>query len=253
MINPLIMYLQRRDHLSIEEIAVLENLTQRRDFVLKGNEIVKQGSHPTESFVLIQGATFREHHLRKGARMISAMHIAGDFVDLHSTLLGKMDHAVVAASNCIISRVAHADLREIADEHPHLRRLLWTTIATDAATHRTAITVIGRLTPPARIAHLVCELYLRLETVGLAGNWTFTIPVYQTDLADMFGMSTIHLNRSLQALRNTGALSWQGSQVVIHDWDQLAHLAEFDATYLNLNFSPAQHSSTPKISQLIAD
>jgi CRP-like cAMP-binding protein len=85
---------------------------------------------------------------------------------------------------------------------------------------------------------MACELYLRMSEVGLAKNGSFELAITQLDMADMFGLSTVHLNRSMQALRATGALSWDGQRVMIHDWRKLTEIGEFDPTYLNLEPKP---------------
>ncbi|MBS9719273.1 Crp/Fnr family transcriptional regulator [Tianweitania sp. BSSL-BM11] len=234
MPHPLITYFERRDSLSTEEKAILERITHNRESFPARTLIIRQGSQPARSCVLLQGIAFREHLLRSGKRMISAVHIAGDFLDLHGLLLAKMDHDVRSAGECTVAWIAHKEIVKISETHPHLGRLLWMTIAADASLTRAAVSVVGRLNPPAKLAHMACELYLRMADVGLARNLSFDLAVTQLDLADMFGLSTVHLNRSMQVLRSTGAISWEGQRVVIHDWDRLTEIAEFDPTYLNL-------------------
>ncbi|MFC3220625.1 Crp/Fnr family transcriptional regulator [Tianweitania populi] len=238
MPHPLITYLQRRDSLSDEEKSVLERMTHRQETIAVRTPIVRQGSRPTQSCVLLQGIAYREHLLRSGKRMISAVHIAGDFVDLNGMLLAKMDHGVRAASACTVAWIPHAEVIRLTETHPHLGRLFWMTTVTDAALTRAAVSVVGRLPPPAKLAHMACELYLRMSEVGLAKNWSFDLAITQLDLADMFGLSTVHLNRSMQTLRATNAISWDGSRVVIHDWRKLTDIGEFDPTYLNLEPKP---------------
>ena len=238
MPHPLITYLQRRDSLTDDEKGTLERITHHQEIVPMRTAIVRQGSRPTHSCVLLQGIAFREHLLRSGKRMISAIHIAGDFVDLSGMLLAKMDHGVRASSDCTVSWIPHEEVIKITETHPHLGRLLWMTTAADAALTRAAVSVVGRLHPPAKLAHMACELYLRMSDVGLAKNWTFDLAVTQLDMADMFGLSTVHLNRSMQTLRATGAISWEGQRVVIRDWRRLTEIAEFDPTYLNLERKP---------------
>jgi CRP-like cAMP-binding protein len=87
----------------------------------------------------------------------------------------------------------------------------------------------------ARVAHLLCELYARLAAVGETDGLRFQLPITQEELADSFGMSIVHLNRSLQELRGAGLFSWQRDQVEILDWDRLVEIGEFDPTYLNLD------------------
>jgi CRP-like cAMP-binding protein len=238
MPHPLVTYLQRRDHLSAEEVCVLERLTHRKETIPARNAIVPQGSQPQHSCVLVKGIAYREHLLRSGKRMISAVHIAGDFVDLSGMMMARMDHGVRTAVDCDVSWIPYADIIHLTETHPHLGRLFWMTTVTDAALTRAAVSVVGRLRPAAKIAHMACELYLRMSEVGLARNGSFELAITQLDMADMFGLSTVHLNRSMQALRATGALSWDGQRVMIHDWRKLTEIGEFDPTYLNLEPKP---------------
>jgi CRP-like cAMP-binding protein len=135
---------------------------------------------------------------------------------------------------CEISWVPHAELKRVTERSPHLTRLLWMSSVVDGAITRRALSVVGRLSPAAKLAHLACEIYIRLKAVGCADSYRFDLPITQVDLSDIFGLSTVHLNRSLQTLRATGALTWEGGVVTIKDWDRLAEIGSFEADYLDL-------------------
>lgn len=234
MPNPLVLHLRRRDELSPDEEEAIERLTQRRQTFSENQELVAEGTAPKQSCLLLKGFAYRQHITREGRRSISQVHVPGDFVDLHSLLLDKIDHSVVSASKVEVSWVAHSDLRRLTETHPHLTRLLWMATTVDAAITRRAISVVGRYAPQARLAHLACELYVRLSTVGEASDLRFRFPATQVDLADMFGLSTVHLNRSLQDLRSTGVVTWDAGEIVIRDWDRLVDIGQFDVTHLSL-------------------
>ena len=108
----------------------------------------------------------------------------------------------------------------------------------DAAIHRQWIACMGRRTALAHLAHLVCELYKRLEVVRLAADCTFELPLSQAVLADVLGLSTVHVNRLIAELRSGGVLTWAQGRVEILDWDKLAELAEFDPAFLRLRSEP---------------
>jgi hypothetical protein len=74
---------------------------------------------------------------------------------------------------------------------------------------------------------------LRLDAVGLSRNGSYDLPVTQMELADALGLSAVHVNRTLQALRSEGLITLQGGKVTIEDWDGLQAAGEFDATYLS--------------------
>lgn len=238
MTNPLITKLERRDRLSDEEKRVLDGaVAQVRTFPPR-TDIVQEGSRPAHSCLLLDGFAARYRVLEGGKRQITALHVAGDFVDLHSFLLKTMDHGVLALTACRIALVPHEALRRITDDHPHLTRLLWLSTLIDAAIHREWLATMGRLSAAQNLAHLVCEMFTRLGVVGLTSGRTLRLPLSQPEVGDVLGLSTVHVNRVLQELRGLGLLAWQGDAVAILDWDGLARFAEFDPTYLHLEPEP---------------
>lgn len=234
MIERLLLKLRLRDRVSEQEAAALAELMQPMRRIPAGAEIAVQGAHPQESTLLIRGLTGRVHILRDGERQISGLHVAGDFVDLHSFLLARMDHSVVALSACTISAARHEDLRRLTADHPHLTRMLWSTTLIDAAIHRQWLVGMGRKSALAQTAHLICEQYARLKVVDLVERETFQFPLSQGALADVLGLSAVHVNRVVQELRAEGLVRWRSGEVEILDWPRLTGLAQFDPTYLQL-------------------
>lgn len=237
-INTLVDKLSLRDRISAEEVAALEGLLGPLREVRGGADIVQRHAHPTHSTLLVSGFAGRYVTLEDGGRQISEINVAGDFVDLHSLLMRQMDHGVVALTECVVAATPHAKLIALTESHPHLTRLLWLDTLVDAAIHRQWLAVIGRRSGLGGLAHLVCELYLRLEVVGLAGQMRYSLPLTQAMLGDMLGLSTVHVNRLVSELRSEALVNWTGGQILILDWDRLAEIAEFDPTYLRLQREP---------------
>jgi CRP-like cAMP-binding protein len=239
MTKNLIRKLERSDVLSDEEKDVLERaFTRIRDF-RADEDIVREGDRPTESCIIVEGWAARYKVLPSGRRQISAIHISGDFVDLHSFLLKTMDHGVVTLAPTRIAFVPHTTLKKITEDYPHLTRMLWLSTLIDAAIHRTWLTAMGRTSATAQMAHLICELHVRLEVVGLTNGNSFHLPVTQEELGDALGLSTVHVNRVITELRNGGIVQWQGGgAVTILNWDRLKEIAEFTPIYLSLQNEP---------------
>lgn len=238
MPNPLILKLGRRDMLSEAEQAVLEAAPFTIRTYAAGEEIVAEGSENDYSCLLLQGWASRTKQLRDGRRQITAFQITGDFIDLHSLLLRPMDHAIVAVTACRLALVQHSVLRDITERHPHLTRMLWLDTLIDSCIHREWLVALGRLPAAGHLAHLLCELYLRLEAVGEAREHSFQFPVTQPLLADALGLSTVHVNRIVQELRRESLVVWRGARVSMPDFGRLKQFAEFDPTYLNLTSAP---------------
>jgi CRP-like cAMP-binding protein len=238
MVEPLIRSFSRRDRLTEEERRLIERLPRRVRSFQNDEELVKEGSRPTESCLILQGYAGRAQFLEDGKRQFTALHVAGDFVDLHALMLRLMDHSVIAIGRCEAAFIPHASLIALVEEAPHLGRLFWLSTVIDAAIQRTWITNLGRRSPSQHIAHLVCELHLRLEVVGLLRGNSFEFAATQTDVADMVGLSLVHVNRTIQELRAQQLLTWRNGIITIDDVDRLREFAGFDPVYLNLFNEP---------------
>lgn len=216
-----------------ERDALLAILTPPKAFAA-GQTFIKQFSMPVESTLLLTGMVGRVVSLQSGAQQITALQAPGDFVDLHAFLLARMDHGVVALTDCLVTTAPHDALREVTDRYPRLARALWYLTLVDASIHRHWLTVLGRRDALARMAHLFCELYVRLQDVDLAVDQSFALPLTQADLGDVLSLSTVHINRVAQDLRGRGLIVWERKTVTITGWDELCRVAEFDPTYLQL-------------------
>jgi CRP-like cAMP-binding protein len=201
-------------------------------------DVVREHDRQTRSHLLLEGWAGRYITLSDGRRQIVAVHVPGDFVDLHSFPLQVMDHSVATFTPCRIAFAPHDRLREVTTRHPHVARLLWLSTLIDAAILRQWLVGSGKRSALEQTAHLFCELFVRLQLTGRTEGQTFIFPLSQSELADCLGVSAVHANRVLQELRATQVLAWRGRHVEIRDWEALQALAEFDPVYLNLVDSP---------------
>lgn len=237
-ITTLVEKLSLRDRISPEEIEALQKALEPPKTVAAGSDIVREHSRPLHSTLLISGFSARYSTLEDGARQITEINVSGDFIDLHSLLMKQMDHGVVALTECVVAEAPHSGLIDITERHPHLTRLLWLDTIIDAAVHRQWLVAMGRRSGLGHLAHLVCELYLRLQAVGQTGDMTFDLPLTQAVLGDALGLSTVHVSRLISELRGEGVINWSNGQIDILDWRRLAEIAEFDPTYLRLQSDP---------------
>jgi CRP-like cAMP-binding protein len=238
LIERLIRKLERRDALAdFERRVLIESVAEVRSY-RPHDIIVREGTEQTSSHLLLEGYLCRYKDLRDGRRQIVALHVPGDFADLHSFLLKRLEHNLAALSPVRIAVFAHDRLRQISESWPHLTRMLWFSTLLDAAIHRQWILSIGRRSAVGRIAHLFCELRARLEVVGLASEAGYGLPLTQIDIADATGLTPVHVNRMLRELRDRDMLEFRGGEVAITDIAGLTRLAEFDPGYLYLDNQP---------------
>ena len=231
--SPLIRSLERIGSLSDAERCVLDAAVAHTRQVGAGQDIVHEGDRPPECGLILDGFACR-YKLLSAGRQIMAFHIAGDICDLHSFLLEEMDHSIGAVTACTLGVIRHQALRTIMERHPHLTRLLWRSTLIDAAVFREWMAGIGRRSALARVAHLLCEVLVRLEAVGLAQDGVCELPLTQTDIGDALGLTNVHVNRVLQQLRGEGIITSRQSTLVVNEWERLKQTAEFVPNYLHI-------------------
>lgn len=221
-----------RENLSDAEKQVIEDSIAEIRTVPARKLLVRAGAPAHTSTLLLEGYICRYMDDREGYRQLVAVHVPGDFVDLHAFPLGRLDHDVATIGPVKIAMYQHDVIQTITERFPHLTRMLWFSTLLDSAMHREWIFRLGRLGAEGRIAHLFCELYARLEMVGLAQEGRFALPMTQPDLAEATGITGVHVNRVLRVLREREMLKFKSGQAWIMDRSGLERLAEFEPDYL---------------------
>lgn len=229
--------LRIRDTISDAEADALSACAGDEVVYLAGSDLVREGDRPTHSMLVVDGYTTRYRDSEDGSRQITAIHVPGDFVDLPSLLLRTMDHSVGALSACRVVRFPHELLRRLTETHPHLTRMLWLMTLIDSSIYREWLVAAAR-PAPEQLAHLICELHMRLTIAGVVSGNSFALPLTQTVIGEALGLSAVHVNRSLQQLRSEGLFTWQSQQLTILDLDGLRRRGHFDTRYLHLSSEP---------------
>ena len=234
MIEVHLKRLRQRDQISAEEEGAIRDSIAEIQDVPADAMIIKRGTTLTESTLLLDGWLARAKQMADGQRQISELHVAGDFADLHSFTLGRLDHDVLTLTPCRLAKVPHDRLREITRRFPHLTRVYWFSTNLDAAMYREWTVSLGRRSALQRMAHLFCELLVRLQIVDLAEGTSYEFPLTQLELSECLGLTPVHVNRTLQELRRRDLIELQSRRATILDLEALRVLAEFDPAYLYL-------------------
>lgn len=231
----LLRRLQRRDpSITDAERAALDAAITHSIEVEADQDIVRQDAMTENVHLLSSGWACRYSTLPGGRRRIQGLQLGGDFIDLQGFTLKRIDYSALALTHCKLAVIPHENLRVISETLPHLTRLLWLTTVVDAAIQRQWLLGAGQRSALQRAAHLLCEVYTRLEVGGLTDGDTFHLPLTQAELGDTLGISLVHANRVVGDLRGRGIVRWRGEHVTILDWPTLRALAEFDPAYLEL-------------------
>lgn len=227
--------LQRRDpwitHAEREALAsaVSEEIELAPDTMIVGAGEVADQAH-----LMLSGFASRFATLPGGRRRIQFLSMGGDFVDLQGFTLKQLDFSAKTLTACRMAVIPHERLRAISETMPHLTRLLWLSTVVDSAIQQQWLLSAGQRSALQRLAHLLCEVFTRLQVGGLAETPEFRLPLTQSELGETLGISLVHANRVVGELRARGLVRWRGEQVAILDLPALQDLAEFDPAYLEL-------------------
>jgi CRP-like cAMP-binding protein len=238
MIETHLAKLRKRDDISAEEEQAIRALVAETKDVAADQVFIRQDKPLEVSTLLIDGIVCRYKDLKDGRRQIAQLHVAGDFVDLHSFTLKRLDHNLLSLTKCRIALVPHERLRDLTERFPHLTRVYWLMSNIDAAMSREWELSLGRRDAAAKLAHLFCEMYIRLGVVGLCEGSTCPFPLIQTEIAECVGLTPVHVNRTLQELRRQGLVELRSKRLFILDFPRLTEVAEFNPNYLYLEKMP---------------
>jgi CRP-like cAMP-binding protein len=218
----------------VERAAVL-GLPHTRKLLKPSDYIARDGQVASHSCLLLSGLAYRQKLTKEGGRSISAVHMAGDIVDLQNSLLGKADHSVQALTGAEVAYIPRDAILEIAFRHPVIGMAMWYDTLVDASIFREWILNNARRKGPARIAHLLCEFGVRLEALGLGDRSNYEFPMTQEQVGDATGLTPIHVNRSLKQLAERGLITRTARHVTVADWSSLAASGDFSDEYLHLD------------------
>lgn len=238
MIDKHLLKLRARDEISPGEERAIRDLVSNVTEVPADRTFIRAGQELNESTLLLDGWMARAKDLRSGQRQIAELHVPGDFVDLHSFTLKHLDHEIVTLTRCRVASVPHERLTEVTERYPHLTRIFWFMTNLDAAIHRETMLSLGRRSALARMAHLFCELLLRLRIVELTDDHSYDFPLTQVELGEVLGLTAVHVNRTLQELRRMNLVALEERRLKILDFSAAEALAEFDSAYLYLDEQP---------------
>ncbi len=217
----------------------LEHAAEQRTRRLAPREdIVHQGDRLRHVNLMLEGWACRYKVLEDGRRQIMAFLVPGDMCDLRIHLMRHIDHSIGTLSQATVAELTLDVVAELTTLHPRLRDAFQCNSLVEEAIAREWIVNLGRRNATERMAHLFCELFVRLRAVGLVDGTTFEFPVTQELLSDAMGLSAVHVNRTLMDLREASLINLKGRTLTILDLDVLKSTARFSEDYLHLQRDP---------------
>lgn len=230
----LIQKLSSRESLSDADRQAIRGLPVTIRTMGPQKNIVYEDDPSLACCLILEGWVCCYQMLDEGRRAILSVHVPGDLPDLQSLHLPETDFGMATLTAATVAFVPHAEVYKLAEASPAIANALWKEVLVMGAIYRAWIAGLGRREARSRIAHLFCELYKRLQAVGHVDGYTFTMPLRQTELADVLGLTSVHVNRTIRDLRIEGLIRLDGRRLELRNWRQLSQTAGFNPQYLHL-------------------
>ena len=206
----------------------------RERIVKARSDVILQGDVPIVAHLLLEGHTYRYRLMSDGRRQITAVLMPGDVCDLEAVMQGRANYNVGAITTCILGEIPADRVADPTIFDLEMTRALWRRLLSDAAISREWLVGLGCNTALERVAHILCEFRVRLGRAGLMISNTLAIRLPQAILADILGLSIVHINRILRQLRISGLIEVLTGRIRIIDVPALELMAQFDPAYLHV-------------------
>jgi CRP-like cAMP-binding protein len=246
----LLAHLRLFGTLTDEDAAALRGMTGAVRKLGRDEDVLRVGDRPKEVVIVLSGLLHRYTLNGDGGRQIHSLYFPTDAPSLETLHMDYIDNSLAAVVPSEVGVIPHSELYRVMDARPKVLALAWRETLVQASIFRMWLMRNSRMPAQQSMAHLFCETAARCSAAGmLAPDGSCVLPITQTDLADILGLTPVHANRTLMMLRASGAVELRKGRLLIRDWATLSEIAEFDPAYLHLRqyYSPHQgHMSLPE-------
>lgn len=237
-LQPLLGKLRRLGTLPDDDAAAIAQLPWNRKELRNAACIVRQGESVRCCTVLLRGIATLDRMTCTGARQILGLYFPGDLIDLQQAFAGDALDTIQVFDDAIVAQVPVAVFMALARDRPAIGRLLWIVTLVDAAIAREWTLNVGRRDARTRLLHFLCEFAVRQDEADSSDPDVLTLPFTQEQLGDALGLTSVHVNRVLQSLRDDHTVERDGRTIRITNWQRLKQQADFNEAYLRNTNAP---------------
>ncbi len=246
--NPLIVRLKQLSYLSSEDQDSVLNALDAPRKALPKSSLERSQEHSSSVRFIQQGFAYRYIGLPDGRRQITNLLLPGDPCDSLASAVLHTEHGICALTAVTYTEMKRPALVALVDNNPRIAAALWRSfLLTEAMLHERIVS-LGQRSAKERLAHFLCEVFYRCRAIGLTSGMQCSLPLSQGDLGDTLGLSLVHTNRSLMALRADGLIRLETRLLTILDLPRLQETAHFSPRYLQLEpdaLTPARPGHGP--------
>ncbi len=217
--------LQRKEAflpMSKEELSFMEKFKSGELTVEPGTPILLEGSNAPQLYTALSGMGIRDKTLENGKRQVINFVFPGDFIGLQAGIMGEMGHSVEARTHMRLCVFNRSEFYSFFKSHPERAFDITWLAAIEEHFMGEVLATIGQRTASQAISWALLKIFERGRSLGMVTHNQMPLPYTQRDLADALGLSLVHTNKKLAALRERQLLSWTDGVLQVNNLEALA-------------------------------
>ncbi|MCW4151280.1 MULTISPECIES: Crp/Fnr family transcriptional regulator [Halomonadaceae] len=234
----IIKHFSHYSSLSEDEKQLLISLEDSPTDIKAGTLLWEIGDPANEFCTLKSGWAYSYRHLENGDRQILEVFLPGDIIGLREFAFNQRLENVRMINDGVICHFPHRRMLELFRQSLPLTSVMFAIGSRQQALLTERLVNIARRSARQKMAHFLHEMYLRLRQTNDDISGQFRLPLSQEQLADILGLSPVHVSRTFSALSEDGLVFRDRHNVTIPDLDALSVEGEFDDAYLTDNVRP---------------
>ena len=204
-------------NLSQSELGAMMPMVVAPRQLKRGALLQEEGQRTTRIHLLLQGWTASSIMVPDGKRQILKVHLAGDLIGLPGLSVMEAPDTVVALTDVTVGQIDLHALGALFRDNPRVAALLFLIAQEERLMLMDRLTLVGRRDTAGRLAGMLLQLHTRMLRQDPTIGDTLDTPLTQADLADMIGVTLVHINRTLMDFRERGIVTWARHRAVIRD------------------------------------
>ena len=246
----IIRHFEHYRRLNPEEKKILASLERYPEPVSAGTTLWEEGKKATEFCILSSGWAYSYRNLENGTRQIMEIFLPGDIIGLREFAFNERLDGVTMIEDGAICSFSHHRMLELFGNSLTLTAVIFAISSRQQALLCERLVTLARRTARQRLAHFLCEMYIRLEQTLYQGGSSFRLPLSQQQLGDLLGMTPVHVSRTLSAMSEEAIIFRNHHTINIPDLKVLAREANFNDRYLSANLRLLLTDAPPEPARL---
>nr|WP_272213392.1 Crp/Fnr family transcriptional regulator [Marinicella sp. W31]MDC2879345.1 Crp/Fnr family transcriptional regulator [Marinicella sp. W31] len=193
----------------------------------KGTEIHREGQRNANLYVVKHGWLYSYTDMKDGRRQIVEIHHPGDIVGFSDIAFDTCTTVLRAAEDVRLCPFPKKDLDDVFRDAPQLAALLFALAVRNQVILIDFLQAIGRMSARERIAYLLLDLMARLRITNKSMKTVFRLPLNQTEISDVLGLTNVYVSRSFMALQKDGLIRRDNGTVEVLEEEKLVQLCDF--------------------------